>query len=126
MSPESADSVPSRYLRAAGQASDERYEINIDRFIWLVDHSTELGEVRLDLLRDLQSSLTASGDSDTVVEIKDLLTNLIIMETRMSGRNARLKSSHNVSPREFLNSRFSPHARHTPRLRGPAAGLITQ
>ena len=90
MSPESAESVASRYLRAAGQTSDERYQINIERFTWLVDHCTQLGEVRLDLLRDLQSSLTASGDSDTVVEIKDLLTNLIIMETRMSGRNERL------------------------------------
>ena len=90
MSPESADSVASRYLRAAGQTTDERYQINIDRFTWLVDHCTQLGEVRLGLLRDLQSSLTASGDSDTVAEFKDLLTNLIIMETRMSGRNERL------------------------------------
>ena len=94
MSAESADSVASRYLRAAGQTTDERYQINIDRFTWLVDHCTHLGEVRLGLLRDLQSSLpaslNASGDSDTVTEIKDLLTNLIIMETRLSGRNERL------------------------------------
>ena len=90
MSPESAESVASRYLRAAGQSSDERYQINIDRFAWLVGHCTQLSEVRLGLLRDLQSSLPASGDSDTVAEIKELLTNLIIMATRVSDRNERL------------------------------------
>ena len=90
MSPESAESVASRYLRAAGETSDERYQIGIDRFTWLVDHCTHLGEVRLGLLRELQSSLPASEGSDTAAEIKDLLTNLIIMETRMSGRNERL------------------------------------
>lgn len=90
MSPGSAESISSRYLRAAGQSSDQGYQLNIGELVWLVDHCTHLGEVRLGLLRALQSSLPGSEEPGIVAESKELLTNLIIMETRVSDRNERL------------------------------------
>ena len=90
MNSQDAESFASRYLQAAGQSSDERYQLDIAQFAWLVDHCTNLGEVRLELLQALQSSLSGPGEPDVVAESKELLTNLIIMETRVSDRNERL------------------------------------
>ena len=85
-----AEFFASRYLQAAGQSSDERYQFDIAQFAWLVDHCTHLVEVRLGLLRALQSSLAGSEEPGIVAEFKELLTNLIIMETRVSDRNESL------------------------------------
>ena len=85
-----AESFASRYLQAAGQSSDERYQLDIAQFTWLVDHCTHLGEVRSGLLQALQSSLPGSEEPGIAAEFKELLTNLVIMETRVSDRNERL------------------------------------
>ena len=67
-----------------------RDQLDIAQFAWLVDHCTHLGEVRLGLLRALQSSLPGSEEPGIAAEFKELLTNLIIMETRVSDRNESL------------------------------------
>ena len=80
-----------RYLEALGEAVDGRVRLSIDELGWLVGHSTRLGGLRLELLKALQSALPGAGDSDDVVgELKDLLTNLIIMQSRLSGRDEEL------------------------------------
>ena len=90
MSSLGAESIASRYVRTIGRPAGELYQLEVDHLVWLLGHCTRLGELRLDLLRALQSSLSSSGETGTVVELKELLTNLIIMETRVSDRNERL------------------------------------
>ncbi len=90
MSSQDAESIASRYAGSMGRAADEGYQLDIDRLVWLLGPCTRLGELRLELLRALQSSLSASEETGTVVELKELLTSLIIMETRVSDRGERL------------------------------------
>jgi hypothetical protein len=50
-----------------------------------------LDGLRLELLKALQSALPRDDEPDDVVaELKDLLTNLIIMQNRLSGRDEEL------------------------------------
>ncbi len=77
-------------MRTIGRTAGERYQLDIDHLVGLLGHCTSLGELRLELLRALQSSLSSSGETGTVVELKQLLSNLIIMATRESDRNKRL------------------------------------
>lgn len=44
----------------------------------------------MELLQGLQAALPRSDDEDTVAELKELLTNLIIMQNRLGERDARL------------------------------------
>ena len=90
MSSQDAESIANRYVSTIGRAVDEGYRLDINHLVGLLGQCTRLGELRLDLLRALQSSLSSSGETGTVVELKELLTNLIIMETRVSDRNERL------------------------------------
>ncbi len=93
MSSQDAESIASRYVRTIGRTAGERYQLDIDHLIGLLGRCTRLGELRLELLRALQSSWSSSGETGTVVELKELLTNLIIMETRVSDRNERLSEA---------------------------------
>ena len=90
MNPQDAEPTAGRYLRAAGQSSDQRYQLGIDELVWLLGHCSRLSDSRLALLRVLQSALPSSGEPDLVAELKELLSDVIIMETRVSGRNAPL------------------------------------
>ena len=90
MNSQDSESIASRYVGTIGRTVDGEYQLDIDHLLWLLGHCTGLGEFRLDLLRALQSSLLSSGETGTVVELKELLTNLIIMETRVSDRSERL------------------------------------
>ena len=90
MSSQDAESIASGYVGTIGRTADEGYQLDIDRLIWLLGPCTRLGGLRLEILRALQSSLSASEETGTVVELKELLTNLIIMETRVSDRSERL------------------------------------
>ena len=90
MSSQNADSVADRYLRMAGQAIEQRCQLTIEESIWLINLSSRLLGLRLELLRALQSALSKSGEQNIVTELKELLTNLIIMQTRLADRDGRI------------------------------------
>ena len=90
MSSQNADSVADRYLRMAGQAIEQRCQLTIEESIWLINLSSRLLGLRLELLRALQSALSRSGEQNIVTELKELLTNLIIMQTRLADRDGRI------------------------------------
>ncbi len=75
MSSHDAESIASRYVRTIRRTVDERYRLDIDHLVCLLGHCTRLGELGLEFLRALQSSLSSSGETGTVAELKELLTN---------------------------------------------------
>ena len=80
-----------RYLEALGEAVDGRVRLSIEELGSLVGYATRLGGLRLELLKALQSALPRDDDpNDVVGELKDILTNLIIMQSRLSGRDGEL------------------------------------
>ena len=90
MSSQNEEDPTTLYLRNAGAPHEGRYRLELDHLAWLIDHCTSLGASRLELLRGLQAALPKSDDGDSVTELKELLTNLIIMQTRMADREASL------------------------------------
>ena len=90
MSFQNEESLATLFLESAGAPSEGRYRLGLDHLAWLIDHCTRLGALRLELLRGLQAALPKSDDGDSVTELKELLTNLIIMQTRMADREASL------------------------------------
>ena len=76
-------------LSTAGRSDGERYLLMIDELAWLVDHASRLAALRLELLRALQSALPMSDESG-FTELKALVTNLIIMQTRLVDRDQGL------------------------------------
>ena len=90
MSPQNEESPATLFLRNAGAHSEGRYRLGLDHLAWLIDHCTRLGALRLELLRGLQIALPKSDDGDSVAELKELLTNLIIMQARLADREASL------------------------------------
>ena len=87
MSTNDAQSVADRYLRASGSSEGEGYRLALDEMRWLLGHASQLNATRLELLRSLQTALPRVGD-----DLKELLTDLIIMESRLAGRGERLQS----------------------------------
>ena len=89
-----------RYLDVAGETDCESYRLAIEDMRWLVEHATEVSGMRLELLRALPTALPASDEPGLVgeepigelpvAELKELLTGLIIMQSRLQGREARL------------------------------------
>ena len=91
MHEDNAESVASDYVRATGKVADQRYSLSIDELRWLVGHATRLGSLRLELLTALQSALP-KGDGETRdAELKGVLTDLIIMQNRLAGRERVLQ-----------------------------------
>ena len=90
MSSQNADSVVDRYLRMAGQAVEQRCQLTIVEINWLINLSTRLMGLRLELLRALQSALPRSDEQGSITELKEYLTNLIIMQTRLADRDGRI------------------------------------
>ena len=90
MSSQNEEDPTTLYLRKARAPNEGRYRLGLDHLAWLIDHCTELGALRLELLRGLQAALPKSDDGDSVTELKELLTNLIIMQTRLADREASL------------------------------------
>ncbi len=90
MSSQNEESLTTLFLQNAGAPSEGGYRLGLDHVAWLVDHCTRLGALRLELLRGLQSALPKSDDGDSVTELKEFLTNLIIMQTRLVDREAGL------------------------------------
>ena len=93
MSSQNEEDLTTLYLRSAGAPYEGRYRLGLDHLAWLIDHCTQLGSLRLELLRGLQAALPKSDDGESVTEFKELLTNLIIMQTRLAHREASLHDS---------------------------------
>ena len=79
-----------RYLDVAGETDGAGYRLGMEHMLWLVEHTTEASGMRLELLRALQTALAAPDEQGPMVELKDLLTDLIIMQSRLHGREERL------------------------------------
>jgi len=81
-----AASVADRYLNAQGTHSEGQYRLTLDELAWLAAHASRLSATRLELLRSLQTALPGADG-----ELKELLTDIIIMESRLAGRGERLQ-----------------------------------
>ena len=91
MHEDNAESVANDYVRAAGKVADQRYSLPIDELTWLVEHATRLGSLRLELLIALQSALPRADGETRDAELKGVLTDLIIMQNRLAGRERVLQ-----------------------------------
>ena len=56
---------------------------------WLIGHVGRLSAARLEMLKSLQTALPRDGEG-AVAELKDLLSQIIIMQTRLAGREESL------------------------------------
>ena len=77
----------SGYLEAAGRTEGQRYHLRPEEAVWLMRHCTMLSGLRLHLMRELQSALPRAEESTAVTDLKELLSNLIIMGTRLADRD---------------------------------------
>ena len=105
MSSQQSNFISDRYVEAAGESADGRYRLGSDELLWLIDHATALSALRLELLQAVQSALSGSDAEGEVAELKDMLTNLIIMQSRLAGRDQQLIALlANVADSDNLNS----------------------
>ncbi len=89
MSTQGPQSLIDRYLDALGAEAGAPSRLPMQEVLWLIEHATRLGVLRLRLLRALQAALPRS--EGVAAELKDLLTDLIIMHSRLADRDSRLK-----------------------------------
>ena len=82
------ETVIDSFLAAAGADEDGRYVLRAEVLARLVRLLTDLGELRLGLLTGLQNTLPKADEDSPVEELKETLTNLIIMQSRTAGREA--------------------------------------
>ena len=85
----SSESVSSLYSDNVGITKGDSYRIAWQELAWLVSHANSMAEARLDLLKSLQTALP-SQDSGDIANLKELLSNLIIMQSRLAGREGEL------------------------------------
>ncbi len=85
-------STATDYTANVGRIDGETYSIAWDQLVELVTHANRLGASRLDLLKSLQTALP-SQDTGDLADLKELLSNLIIMQTRLAGREKELNES---------------------------------
>ena len=90
MTPQDHESVADRYLeRAMGPVAPG---LRAQELEWLLEHTTRLNGLRLELLRALQAALPGHSTDKDIADLKELLTDLIIMQSRSSGREEALRS----------------------------------
>ncbi len=82
------ETVIDSFLAAVGADEDGRYVLRAEVLARLVRLLTDLGELRLGLLTGLQNALPRADEDSPVEELKETLTNLIIMQSRTAGREA--------------------------------------
>ncbi len=88
------DAVVSRYLEAVGTGDRKRYAISLEELQRIIAASHSINVARMDLLTALQRSVPSTGNTETSTsspqtfdaELKDALTNVIIMQTRVNER----------------------------------------
>ena len=85
MTSQDHESVAERYLAKATRSAAGHCRLGPQELVWLLDHTTRLNGLRLELLRGLQAALPGHHDQD-IADLKELLTDLIIMHSRSSGR----------------------------------------
>jgi hypothetical protein len=68
---------------------DDGYRIEVEELAWLIGHVSRLTAARLEMLKSLQSALPREGEG-TVAELKETLSQIIIMQTRLTGREESL------------------------------------
>ena len=85
------------YVQVALTQVGSRHTLNAEELQWLLSSSFKLNTLRLGFLTALQRALAIRNDElepasgrDTVRELKGLLTNVIIMQTRLNERAASL------------------------------------
>ena len=88
----SDEPMASSYTANVGITVGDSYEITWEELAWLVGHTNSMAEARLDLLRSLQAALPSQEAGD-IADLKELLSNLIIMQTRLAGREKELDES---------------------------------
>ena len=80
----------SAYLQAAGAQDGERYIISAEELAWLLGHTAQLSAASLRMLTALQHALPQTGPAQ---ELKETLTNVIIMQTRLKEREESLANA---------------------------------
>ena len=80
------------YTANVGIAVGDSYEIAWEELAWLVGHANSMAEARLGLLKSLQAALP-SQEAGGIADLKGLLSNLIIMQSRLAGREKELDES---------------------------------
>ena len=78
-----------RYASAVGSTKDDGYRIDVAELARLTGHVGRLNAARLETLKSLQSALPRE-DEGAVSELKELLSQIIIMQTRLAGREESL------------------------------------
>ena len=79
------------YLDAAGRRGTGGYALSAGELLWLLTSGQERGGDELELLKALQRALPQPNDEDDMIgELKALLTNAIIMRTRLTDRETDL------------------------------------
>ena len=79
------------YLDASGRRGAGGYALSAGELLWLLTSGQERGGDELELLKALQRALPQPEDEgDTIGKLKALLTNAIIMRTRLAEREADL------------------------------------
>ena len=79
------------YVDASGSREGSGYALSAEELVWLLASGQRRGAEELELLKTLQSALPQSGsEDDPVGELKAVLTNAIIMRTRLAEREADL------------------------------------
>ena len=82
------ESAVDSFLAAAGVEEDGRYLLRAEVLARLVRLLTDLGEMRLGLLTGLQTALPRADEGSPMEELKETMTNLIIMQSRTAGRES--------------------------------------
>ena len=95
--PSDQDATGDRYVEAVGPGEAGRYSVSLGELGWLLRNSLSLNTSRLMLLTALQRGLPGareekkrSPEAGPAGELKGVLTNLIIMQTRLNEREADL------------------------------------
>ena len=92
------DTTVSRYIASVGMYQGERYEMRLEELELILASAHRFNTTRQELLTALQRCLPTPRDDEPrlsaqqtlVSELKDVLTNVIIMQTRLSGREQSL------------------------------------
>ena len=82
------ESTVDNFLSFAGSDEGGRFVLRTEVLARLVQLLTELGDMRLGLLSGLQTALPRGEEGSPVEELKETLTNLIIMQSRTAGRES--------------------------------------
>ena len=64
-------------------------DVNIEDVVRTLEHAQQRSGAMLEVLRAVQKTIP-SGEDDSAVELKEALTNVIIMRTRLNERTASL------------------------------------